>query len=219
MPSLFSVLLILHIAGGTAGLISGTLAASVKKGGKLHKASGLVFFWGMFIASLAAFVLSNLPGHENIFLFAVGGFTIFMISSGYRIVHLKRAARQNEKPFKLIDYAILFFGFSFGFALIYMGIRAIIGGNNFGIVPIVFGLICINFARHDYGMLFGKLTVQSVWMRSHIVRMMGAMIASYTAFLVVNVPFQPNWVLWLTPTVIGSMLITYFVRKYVPVRK
>ena len=219
MPALFSCLLALHIAGGTAGLISGTLAASVKKGSKLHKVSGLVFFWGMFIASMAAFVLSNLPGHKNIFLFAVGGFTLFMISSGYRIIYLKRAVKQTEKPFKPIDYGILFFGFSFGFALIYMGINAIAAGNNFGVVPVVFGLICINFARQDYSMLFGKKAVKSIWMRSHIVRMMGAMIASYTAFLVVNVEFQPNWVLWLTPTVAGSILIAYFIRKYTPVRK
>lgn len=32
----------------------------------------------MLTAAAAALVISNLPGHENIFLFAVGGFTFYM---------------------------------------------------------------------------------------------------------------------------------------------
>ena len=92
-------------------------------------------------------------------------------------------------------------------------------GSSFGIVPIVFGLISINFARKDFILLSGKESVKASWMRNHIIRMMGAMIASYTAFLVVNVKFQPNWVLWLAPTLVGSVLITYFVRKYTTHKK
>jgi uncharacterized membrane protein len=216
MPSLFTSVLIVHISGGTTGLISGTIAASAKKGGKLHKASGVVFFWGMLTASLVAFVLSNLPGHHSIFLFAVGGFTLYMICSGYRIVYLKRSAKHNEKPFGPVDYGILLFGFCFGIFLIYMGITTVISGVSFGIVPAVFGMICMNFARHDYRMLFKALPVKSIWMHSHIVRMMGAMIASYTAFLVVNVRFEPNWILWLAPTLAGTALIVFFLRKYTP---
>jgi hypothetical protein len=36
-------LLILHILGGTIGLLSGTFAISVRKGSRLHRASGNVF--------------------------------------------------------------------------------------------------------------------------------------------------------------------------------
>lgn len=40
------------------------------------------------------------------------------------------------------------------------------------------------------------------------------MIASYTAFLVVNVQIDMQWILWLLPSVIGSIFITIFLRKY-----
>jgi hypothetical protein len=48
--------------------------------------------------------------------------------------------------------------------------------------------------------------------------MMGALIASYTAFLVVNVQIKQQWVFWLLPTLTGSFLIAYFIRKFIPKR-
>jgi uncharacterized membrane protein len=36
-------LLILHILGGTVGLLAGTFAMAVRKGSRLHRASGNVF--------------------------------------------------------------------------------------------------------------------------------------------------------------------------------
>jgi hypothetical protein len=74
----------------------------------------------------------------------------------------------------------------------------------------------MNYARMDFKMLFQKISLKEIWLPNHITRMMGAMIASYTAFLVVNVKMQPAWVLWLLPTLIGSGLITYYLRKFAP---
>jgi len=113
MEQLFTPLLILHILGGSAGLITGTIAALVKKGSKPHLLSGKIFFWGMFIASFSALILSWVPGHESLFLFAVGGFTLYMIVSGYRIVLVKRKSKQQEQGFSTIDYSVTLFGFSF----------------------------------------------------------------------------------------------------------
>ena len=219
MITFFNFLLILHIGGGAVGLITGTLAAGVKKGSKLHKLCGLAFFWGMLVASIAALILSNLPNHENIFLFAVGGFTLFMICSGYRIIHLKKRIKLTANPFTFLDSLIFLFGISFGSFLLLLGFNRIINGISFGVVPSVFGLISVGFAWQDYKVISRKAEIKQVWMRNHIIRMMGALIASFTAFLVVNFQIQPNWVLWLSPTLIGSILIVTFIRKYVPVKK
>ena len=219
MITFLNFLLILHIGGGAVGLITGTLAAGVKKGSKLHKLCGLAFFWGMLFASIAALILSNLPNHENIFLFAVGGFTLFMICSGYRIIHLKKRIKLTGNPFTFLDNLIFLVGICFGLFLFFIGINRIINGISFGVVPSVFGLISVGFAWQDYKVISRKAEIKQVWMRNHIIRMMGALIASFTAFLVVNFQIQPNWVLWLSPTLIGSMLIVTFIRKYVPVKK
>lgn len=214
MPSLFQILITIHVAGGTAGLISGTVSAASQKGGFAHKLSGKIFFWGMCSASIVALIIANLPQHENLFLFAVGGFTLYMVCSGYRIVALKKLAKDHPKPFGWIDYAISIFGLGFGGYLLFMGGNMLFHNQTFGLVPIVFGLVCMNYARMDYQLLQGKESIKMSWMANHITRMMGAMIASYTAFLVVNVKMEPAWVLWLLPTLIGSGLIAFFMRKF-----
>lgn len=219
MNNLFTVLLVLHISGGGAGLITGTIAASVKKGSKTHKLSGIIFFWGMLVASLSALVLSNLKGHENLFLFAVGGFTLYMVLSGYRVVLLKRMFKSVPVKIPVADYLITLFGCVFAIFLIIQSVKGIIHGNMFSIVPGAFGLICLSYVMLDIKLIAGRTTIRKTWMYSHIVRMMGAMIASYTAFLVVNVQIQQQWILWLLPTVIGSSLIAIFIRKYVGASK
>jgi hypothetical protein len=99
--------------------------------------------------------------------------------------------------------------------LIFQGLKRLLINNTFGIVPLVFGIICIGFVVLDARILLGKATIKKAWIYNHITRMMGSLIASYTAFLVVNITIQQGWILWLLPTAIGSVFISYFIKKYV----
>ncbi len=218
MKQLFDVLITLHIGGGTLGLITGTIAAAVIKGKRVHLFNGRLFFYSMLVASLSALVISNLPGHKNLFLFAVGGFTLYMICSGYRIVWLKRNIGKTIHGFTYVDHCIAWFAALFGLFLVVMGTIGLVNKNMFGVVPVVFGFICINYAREDHQMLRGKTLVRQSWLSHHITRMMGAMIASYTAFLVVNVQIQIQWILWLLPGAIGGFIIARFLRKFAPAK-
>ncbi len=209
----------MHIAGGTVGLISGTIAASVVKGKKLHLISGKTFFYSMLITAIAALIISNLPEHHNVFLFAVGGFTLYLNCSGYRIVWLKRNSLKRAKLYSSIDYGIALFALVFGIFLIGISIREWINERAFSIVPAVFGSICLVLFILDVKKMKSNLLISKYWISSHISKMIGTMIAAYTAFLVVNIHIKQNWILWLLPTVIGSGLIAYFIRKYAPVKK
>jgi len=219
MNSLFHTLLVLHIAGGTLGLLCGSVATAVVKGKKIHLLSGKLFFLGMMVTSISALIMSNLRGHESLLLFAVGGFSLYMVTTGYRIVWLKRNTKYDIKPFTLLDYILAGFGVCFGLFLVILAIKGVMREYMFALVPGVFGAICLIFARIDYGMLAGRQAVKEIWMRSHIMRMIGALIAAYTAFLVVNVQVKLQWILWLLPTLIGSVLITVFIKKYAPVKR
>ena len=53
-------LLILHILGGTIGLLSGTLAIAVRKGSTLHRASGNVFTIAMLTLAFSGLYLAIL---------------------------------------------------------------------------------------------------------------------------------------------------------------
>lgn len=215
MEEVFRYLLMLHIAGGGAGLLAGTISAAVKKGGPLHVWCGKVFSIGMILASISALVLSNMPGHHSLFLFAVGGFSLYMVLTGHRMIYLKRALRQSHQPMGFIDLLITLFGICFAIFLVYQSVLGLRAGNTFSVVPGVFGGVCLSFAYADVQLLLGKHALKQKWMYHHIVRMMGALIASYTAVLVVNVQINMQWILWLLPTAIGSIFITGFVIKYV----
>src|SRR5690606_36170620 len=74
-------LLYLHIAAGTAALISGAVAAVSEKGGNVHIRGGRVFAVAMAVTALSAIFLSLL--RPNPFLLGIGFFTAYLTASGW----------------------------------------------------------------------------------------------------------------------------------------
>ena len=58
-------LLILHILAGSIGLLTGTVAMCVRKGGKLHRASGNAFTAAMLTLATSAFCLAILKSQRG----------------------------------------------------------------------------------------------------------------------------------------------------------
>lgn len=50
--------LVLHIGGGTAGIASGAVAMVARKGGRLHRISGVVFFVSMLVMTVVAGIVA-----------------------------------------------------------------------------------------------------------------------------------------------------------------
>jgi uncharacterized membrane protein len=72
--SVWLPLLILHILAGTVGLLSGTFAIAVRKGGRLHRASGNIFTVAMLTLACSALCLAIMKSqHGNI----IGSFITF----------------------------------------------------------------------------------------------------------------------------------------------
>jgi hypothetical protein len=53
-----------------------------------------------------------------------------------------------------------------------------------------------------------------MWLIRHIGMISGAFIATFTAFLLTNVRIDPMWIVWLAPTVVGTIFITYSIRTW-----
>lgn len=214
MDSLFTVLLIVHIANGATGLIAGTINLIRRKGDLLHKRIGLVFTYAMVIAGTSAIFLSIL--HPNYFLTIVGVFTLYMVSTAYRYIRLRLTEVDNDP--KTFDW-ILTGGMGLaGLLFIFLGVKTLISSNTFGIVYIVFGCVGLLFVRADFKNYNGKAEQRNYWLLAHLQRMTGGYIAALTAFLVVNtdnLPFSiPGVVLWLLPTAVLAPLIIIWSRKY-----
>ena len=59
------MLLPIHIAAGGLAIILGAVALSVKKGGTIHRRSGLLFVYAMLIMAVSASILSLLKGRAD----------------------------------------------------------------------------------------------------------------------------------------------------------
>jgi hypothetical protein len=57
-----SIILPIHVAAGGLALVLGALALSVKKGGTLHRRSGLLFVYAMAVMGITAAILGNVGG-------------------------------------------------------------------------------------------------------------------------------------------------------------
>ena len=214
MSILFKTFLTLHIIGGTVGLFTGTINLVRKKGDKKHKLIGKMFTYAMLTAGFSSFALSIM--HSNYFLFMVGVFTIYLVGTGNRYIYLKLLGTLQRPT--IIDWTITAGMLLAGLLFIGLGIRDLVGHNNFGIVFIVFGGLGLRFVKTDFDNYKGKFEAKNYWLLAHLKRMTGGYIAATTAFLVVNAQYSPvvlpSIVVWLLPTVILTPLIISWTKKY-----
>lgn len=210
MTILFTSFLTLHIIGGTIGLLAGTFIMFRKKGDRIHQRIGKLFAYCMLAAGLSSLILATL--HRNDFLLAVGVFTIFMTGTGWRYLYLKEIAKGQK--IVLIDWILMVFMLIFGLFLVGLGFYYLMNKSYFGIIPLLFAWRGISFVISDYKTYKGKITLRNYWLIFHLQRMVGAYIASLTAFLVVNAPDKSGFLPWLLPSLIVVPFIVKWSRKY-----
>lgn len=214
MEILFKIFFTIHVIAGTIGLITGSINLVRKKGDKTHKSIGRIFTYGMITTGFSGLIMTLI--HPSYFLFIVSVFTIYLIGTGNRYIYLKLLAREQSP--KVIDWALTIGMLVMGFGFLGLGVTNLIEGNNFGIVPIVFGIIGLLGVKEDFNNYRGKPKTKNYWLLIHIGRMTGGYIAASTAFLVVNLknfPIDiPPTLAWLLPTMILTPLIFVWTRKH-----
>jgi len=205
-----SLMLVLHIAGGTISLLSGLVAMLTLKGSKVHRTAGKIYFWGMTAVFVGAVIVAI--GHRQDFLLMVGFFSYYLTVRGYRILSLKKLD-QGQKA-GLIDWLIIVVSGIFILALLGWGVWIMLKGSGMGIVALVFGAIGASFLIGDVRKFFTPQEKMH-WWYSHISGMGGSYISAATAFVVVNIQLpQFQWVLWILPSVVGGIIIGRTIRKY-----
>lgn len=203
--------LIVHIAGGTAALVSGLVAMLTQKGGRAHRRAGIVYFAGMSAVFVSAVILSI--ARNNIFLLLVGFFSYYLTVRGYRILYLKNLSA-GQKP-TTVDWLITGVASLFILTLVGWGVTLLTVGERMGIVALVFGGIGATFVRKDIVQFFRRPQEKMHWWYGHISSMGGSYISAVTAFIVVNIRLAEfQWVLWIVPSIVGTVLITRTVRFY-----
>jgi uncharacterized membrane protein len=208
---LASVLIVIHASFGGAGLLSGVVSMASKKGKRLHKSLGKVFSYSMVLSSLISIPVCFMPGHENMFLFSIAIFTIYLVLTGQRALLFKLKNINNISIWK--DWLLSGIMLCFGFCLFLEGCFKFLYPNGPTILFLFFGVLSSLLSLQDMKFYTKKKVSPTQFVQRHIGQMSGAYIASFTAFLSAGLQLK-HWLVWILPTVFISIWITYWIRKY-----
>lgn len=202
-----SIILLLHIVGGSIGLFSGMFIIFLRKADQRHQILGKIFSYALGFSMLASFAIS-MP-KKDIFLFCIGVWTLYMIVTGNRVLKLK-----NLEAVAKIDYFLSGTMLVFGVSFIGYGILQLISQQSMSVVSILFGLISLFLVYNDIKLYRGQTNFKNACQLAHIQKMMGSFIAALTAFIVVNNTMLPGLIAWLLPTMVLTPLIVMWSRKW-----
>lgn len=204
MEQIIRYVILVHAALGSLALIAGLISIVSKKGGSIHKKSGVLFKWSMIFSGVIAMVVTLLPNHENSFLFAIGIFSLYFVVTGNRALRFKS------------EISTLFWDKIIAWVMIIASVGMVFGpiliSSVINIVLVVFAIVGGVFAVRDLLLFKNAQRLQQNWLKLHLGKMFGAYISATTAFIVAN-QILPGIYGWILPGVVGAIVITHFMSR------
>lgn len=176
-----------------------------RKGLVLHRRTGIIFYYTMLASALSAIVISLLPGHVSYFLLGIGLFSSYLIVGGRLAIQFRRNPNLQKYMYWLAIYILIV-------GILMIGVPVYLNGK-INLVLTVFGVAALLFGLRDLRLYKNQAKRIQSSMVLHIGNMVGAYIASVTAFLVVNQVLPSYWN-WFLPTIVLTPYIIYQSRKY-----
>ena len=204
----------IHILAGSLTLLSGLVAMIAKKGKRIHRISGQIFFWSMAVTTLLGLNAGIFKPELHIFI-PIAIISFYQAATGYRILFIK-TLNKEQKP-QTIDWLLTIGMLLTSSVFIVLGIMNLSTDLFFAIVLFAFssiGLYCCGVDIYNYTK---KPKNKFYWLFTHIFRMSHGFIAALTAFLVNNsklFPFLPQVLLLIIPIAIGQPIISFTIWNY-----
>ena len=199
------VLLVIHILSGASALVSAAVALYSAKGKRTHILSGRIYFWSMVAIFLTAIPMSI--ASSNIFLFLIAIFSFYLAFAGMRF-----ARNRNGVPIRS-DWLAVFSMMLSGIGMWALAAFYLANENSQSIVLVVFGFLAISLGYADYKSHKDTSATGKQRIAKHLTNMLGGTIAVVTAVLVVNPPFEPEWVWWVLPTAVVTPIIFWWNKR------
>ena len=203
-----------HIFCGVLVLLLGLVNFVSKKGTRRHVAIGRIYvgaMWWICLSALGIIVFYRF----SMFLMVIAVITFYTSFVGLRV--LRRRKLGSEKWY---DWTASVLTAAFGVGLLMYAATLFLSGKNeiLGMLSVVFGGLALNMGIQDIR-FFSKANTDEKkwWLYQHIGAISGSYIAAVTAFAVQNGEAlgitNHNWLLWVLPGVIGSVLISITIKK------
>ena len=209
--AVFTSVLAIHIAAGSVALLVAPGAMATAKGSRWHRRWGHAFVWAMGVVAATALVLATI--RPNLFLALVAVFSFYLAFIGQREIARRRLpSGQRAAP---LDWAgAIIAGLGAIGLLLYALIPRDGGRSGLWPVALVFGLLGLLLAGREVRSFRRPPSDPRAWWYLHMGNMIGAYIATVSAFSVVNFTFLPPLVRWLWPTAVGVPVIVLWTRYY-----
>lgn len=217
----YKIILLIHVAFGFSALATGIVPMVAKKGGKVHKFWGNVYYWSMFGVFITTLMLFALRPEQLMlqFFLCIAVLSFYFTFSGDRVLQMKKSATQAT----VLDRVAASLALACGLAMLGYAIYGVIGLQNYFIAILftVFGTLVSVNAREDLRLFFGKIESEKMhWYFGHITKIMGAYIATVTAFLVNMTRYLPEdasvylqLIPWLAPGVLLGVGTAYYAKR------
>jgi hypothetical protein len=206
-----ATILFLHIAGGTIGMLSGTMALAFRKGGRRHAMAGNVFFVSMMaMASVGAFVapfLMTAQGSPKLFDSIAGFFTFYLVATGWMTV--KRKAGTIGR----FEVAAFVFASFLAAAALLLGTRAAGGATGYyGL-----GALIALAAAFDLKVILSRGITGPPRIARHLWRMCAALLVALASFFLGQQRMMPGFMqgsLWLDipPLMPIAMMVFWLIK-------
>jgi uncharacterized membrane protein len=112
-----SPLLILHICGGSVGLLAGAFAMAVRKGGQWHRVAGQVFVGGMLCLAASGAIIAYMRAEPPNII--AGLLTIYMVTTAWM------TGRHKDGRTGAFDWVVLVSALGFAAYLWLLGVGAL----------------------------------------------------------------------------------------------
>ena len=219
MSSISALTIIIHIVAGSLTLITGPIAIFTNnRNTRLHRIVGKTFFIAMNIVCISA-IMGYFRHSDQIFYQFLLGISVLVyagILRGVRAIQIMKGG--TVKVFDFVYSGALGL---FGLWMLGMGVWHIMIGSMIAF-PILFGIFGLGAVKDAFenfkNFKHPEYLSPRDWMRLHVLTMIGAFIASTTAFTVNTAHYLPWFVQWFGPTLVLLPLQFYWGRKLKPIK-
>ena len=211
METIADGLVLFHICTAIVTTLMGLGTVFSKKAMYDHKTLGKVYYYGMLVTIVSAFIIICFPEHMNIHMLLVGFFSLYFTLMGFRAISFKNL--EITKSVKRADRLMVV---GLGVISIFMSIYGVwtwVSGDNWGIILLVYSLFGYVNVWYDHKYLSSDFSRPYEWVKIHSTKMIASFIGAVTAVMVTQLSDLLGLWAWFIPSVLGIGYMWHWVIK------
>jgi uncharacterized membrane protein len=206
-----SPLLVLHIGGGIAGILSGAVAMTFRKGSRGHVVAGRVFVMAMLSMSAAGAYLAFMKSQTGNLMGGV--MTFYMVATAWA------TARRKDGETSIFDWGALVMALAFGAVAVTFGLQAVHNQTEYSpAVYFIWGSVALMSAAGDIRMLVrGGVFFGAQRIVRHLWRMCLALFIASGSFFLGQQKVFPTSLrglkVWFVPAFLPLILMIFWLLR------